>query len=133
MQHKTNSVPRLTHKIHAAQNKFHHHYVPFDTHIYNCTIIYRMLPSQVEIPSQHRLGETLYKTPLEEVLYQPSGLIVHQVVTSDGLLLICKHISLVLLVLILLKFSTLILLLVPFKTFRLGGRYEAGMYRILKS
>ncbi len=79
-----------------------------------------MLPSQVEIPSQHQLGEALYKTPLEEVLYQSSGLIVHQVVTSDGLLLICKHISLVLLVLILLKISTLILLLVPFKTFQLG-------------
>ncbi len=29
--------------------------------------MYRMLPSQVKIPSQHELGETLYKTPLEEV------------------------------------------------------------------
>jgi hypothetical protein len=98
MQHKTNSIPSMFHL----------------THIYNCTIIYRMLPSQVKIPSQHQLGETLYKTPLEEVSYQSSGLIVHQVVTSDGLLVICKHINLVLLVLILLKISTLILLLVPF-------------------
>jgi hypothetical protein len=34
------------------------------------------------------------KPSLEEALNQSSGLIVHQVVTSDGLVLICKHISL---------------------------------------
>ncbi len=34
------------------------------------------------------------KPSLEEALNQSSGLIVHQVVTSDGLVLICKHIRL---------------------------------------
>jgi hypothetical protein len=38
---------------------------------------------------------TLFPKPsLEEALNQSFGLIVHQVVTGDGLVLICKHISL---------------------------------------
>jgi hypothetical protein len=44
--------------------------------LYNCTIIYQMLPSQVRILSQHHLGESLYKTPtwgsIEPIPWTPS-------------------------------------------------------------
>ncbi len=62
VQHKTSSIPSMFHLTH--------------TYIYNCTIIYRMPPSQVRIPSQHQLGDTLPKTltwgSIEPILWTDS-------------------------------------------------------------
>jgi len=64
------------HTRYVQHKTSHPQYVTFDTHIYNFTIIYWMLPSQVRIPSQHQLGETLYKTPtwgsIEPILWTDS-------------------------------------------------------------
>jgi hypothetical protein len=120
MQHKTSSIPSSI----------------WHTHIYNCTIISsECYHHKSEFHPNINWVRLFTKTPLEEALNQSPGLLVQQVVASDGLLLTCKQISLVLLVLIILKNSTLILLLVPFKNFPNGwqvwSRYVPDIEKLI--